>query len=130
MIDWDFVAGRLHYPSEHQMWTNLYVEKKLTITELAQRFAVSHAAVRDALLRGKIPIRPAGGANRTQDPRWPSDEAFLKEVEEFGIVEVAKRLSFSQSAVYKRARRLRQAPAKGDSESSSLNDRHPADFTE
>jgi hypothetical protein len=111
MIDWLSVAKRLGYSSEHEMWFNLYIMKELTFSALAKRFSVSHIAVREAVLRARIPIRPRGGAMRGRDPRWPDDAAFLKEVEQTGYAAVAERLGFSFSAVYKRTRALRKPKA-------------------
>jgi transposase len=108
MIDWSTVAKRLGYESELHMWTDLYLGKHFSINILADRFGSSHSAVRDALRRVKIPLRPRGGANRKRDPRWPPDDDLLALVDEHGAVKVSEQLEFSYSAVYKRARKLRK----------------------
>jgi len=108
MIDWEAVAKKLDYISESEMWVDLYMTQELTLAELASRFGVSHTTVRDAIRRHRLPTRPRGGAMRPPDPRWPEDEAFLAEVEKDGLCNVAERLGFSPSSVYKRARKLKR----------------------
>ena len=108
MIDWETVAKKLEYVSESEMWTDLYLKQELTFSELSARFGVSHTTVRDAIRRHKLPARPRGGAMRPPDPRWPEDEAFFAEVEKDGLCNVAERLGFSPSSVYKRARKLKR----------------------
>jgi len=116
MIDWSTVAKRLGYETERHMWSDLYLTQHLSINVLADRFGSSHSAVRDALHRVKIPMRPRGGANRKRDPRWPPDDDLLALVDEHGAVKVSEQLEFSYSAVYKRTRKLRKEndePANG-----------------
>jgi len=102
VIDWNAVARRVGFQDEKALWTELYLARELSISEIAIRFGVSHAAIRMCLIRCEIPVRKRGGPRRHSDPFWPSDEALRDEVVRTGYEATAKRLGFSRSAIYKR----------------------------
>jgi transposase len=102
MIDWKPVLDRLGYASELAMWQDLYEQKGLSISELADRFNVGRTTIRDALWRRGIAVRSRGGANH-HDKIVPNPE-LLEAVRKEGIRAVAIRMGLSKTAVYKRIR--------------------------
>lgn len=110
-IDWTAVAAKLGHPSEQTMWKELYTKKELSIPALAEKFGVSHTAIRHALVRCGIPRRRPGGPNRKEDPNWPPIEELVQEVQASGVSAVAERLGFSRSSIYKRVRAYQKTPA-------------------
>lgn len=110
-VDWEAVAKRLGYETELAMWTDLYITKRLSISELAARFDVSSGTVRPALHRCKIAVRPRGGANNRQQISYAG---LAEEVKKVGIVVVAARLGLTSRGVYYRIRAQRKREAKGE----------------
>ncbi len=61
-IDWWLTAKQRKYTEgPHEMFMHLYVTNENGMYDLAREFDVSVAAIRRALIRFEIPIRPHGG---------------------------------------------------------------------
>jgi transposase-like protein len=106
MIDWDAVAHRLGHLNEKALWENLYVDRKLSISELAEQFGVGRSTIRSSLIRNEIEIRERGGPNHRTAPAGPAD--LEQQITRDGVAAVAARLGISTAAVYKRMKRLRE----------------------
>jgi len=117
-IDWAAVAKRLAFEGEADMWKRLYTDQRLPITELSERFGVSKAAVRAALLRNKVPLRTRGGWT-TNPGEIPGPPDLEEQVARDGVATVAQRLELTISAVYKRIYRRRAMLAKPLADASS-----------
>lgn len=98
-IDWAAVAKRLKYDSERSMWTTLYMDKGMSLPELASRFGVTMGAVRLALLRNKVPMRSRGG-RRVRTPVLTADQVIAYKRE--GLKTVALRLDITYYEIRKR----------------------------
>jgi len=115
MIDWAPTAARLGYESELAMWTDLYIDRGLSISTLATKLDVSRNTVRTSLERLNIAIRKQGGPN---NQKLNITDELVDEIKREGIAAVAKRLNLSYTTVYKRLYRVRGL---------KVSDLHPKD---
>ncbi len=99
MIKWLDAANKLGYPSEHEMWSDLYLAQGLSVLQLAERLGVSRNTVREALSRHGITPRQRGGANNQKV--FLTDE-IIERVRVYGIAQVARELKVAYATLYKR----------------------------
>lgn len=104
MIDWTNTAQRLGYDSEAAMWTDYYVTKGLSVSQLAKRLDVSRNTIRDSLDRCGITIRGRGGPN---NQKLDITDELVEEIRRDGITKVAKKLGLSYTTLYKRIYRVK-----------------------
>jgi transposase len=100
-ISWELTASQLGYGSELELWTDLYVTRGFSISELATKLDVSRNTIRTALERVKIDVRKQGGPN---NQKFDVTDEIIEEIRLNGIAAVAKRLDLSYTTVYKRVK--------------------------
>jgi len=103
MIEWAVIAEKLRFASSDAMWKALYVEQRLSITKIAERFGVSRNTVRGELLKRGL-LRKQGGPNNVTGVELTSD--LIDEIRREGVLAVAKRLGINYTTLYKRLRKL------------------------
>jgi transposase len=103
-IEWSGVATALEYPSEEEMWRDLYVTRGLSIVQIAKKLDVSRNTVRESLDRTGIVLRQRGGPN---NQKLEITDALVEDIRREGITSVAKKLGLSYTTVYKRLYRVR-----------------------
>jgi transposase len=109
----------LGYASELDFWTDLYVTRKHSIAELAERLDVSRNTIRSTLERLNVPIRKQGGPN---NQKLAANDEIAEEIEKDGVSAVAKRLGLSYAAVYKRRCIVRKEASDADADASTSVD--------
>ena len=102
-LNWTALAASLGYPDSRAMWTDLYVRRKLSIAQIAEKLDIGRNTVRDELTLNCVEKRSRGGRNNV---KFELTDEVLQEVQERGIAVVAKRLGVTHDAVYKRVRHL------------------------
>lgn len=104
MISWETLALTLGYDSPLEMWTDLYVTRKLSIAQLSRKLDVSRNTVRDSIRRAGIKLKGRGGPNNR---RLIVTDELVEEIRRDGISTVAKRLEIDYTTLYKRLRNIR-----------------------
>jgi len=99
MNQWESLARSLHYNTEQEMWTNLYLNKNLSIANLSARFACAPHTIRMRLKKAGVTMRPRGGENNIKYEVTPELEA---EIDRDGVAAVAERLHVTVQALYRR----------------------------
>jgi transposase len=100
VIQWDKIAADLNYPGEREMWRALY--RKLSVTQLSQRFAVSVNTVRKELHKHGIEARKPGGPN---NQKITLDDDMILACRQRGVITVAKERGLDPTTVYKAFKR-------------------------
>lgn len=101
LIDWQSVAKRLGYDSPTRMWEDLYLEKKLSISQIETKLDVSRNVVKEQLTKAGIASRSRGGPNNA---KVVITDELIAEMKRDGIKAVASRLQLSYTTLYKRLR--------------------------
>jgi len=60
---WEEQVARRGYRTEMEMWEDLYIQKKNSISQLAQMFEVSNTSIRFRFAKFGIPSRARGGSH-------------------------------------------------------------------
>src|SRR5262245_19758650 len=96
--NWDGVARELGFKEAKAMWVDFYVNRKLSLEELARRFGVSAGMIRGQLYKAEIEIKPRGGANYRKIVVTP---ALVADCDAKGTKLVAVDLGVSYTALHK-----------------------------
>lgn len=96
MTEWDRIAEELQYTSVTEMWQKLYAQYSLS--QLAARFNVTPATIRNQLQRAGVERRARGGPNNL---KLTDLEVIRRKVEELGVQAVATELQVDKSTLYK-----------------------------
>jgi transcriptional regulator with XRE-family HTH domain len=89
---------------ERDILDKFYLEKRLTITEMANQLKISYPVIRKSLIYHKIPIRSANDYRFTSLTRELLEPLYLEE--NLTAREIAGRLGFSLVAITKRLSKL------------------------
>jgi len=98
MIDWKRISESLGYDTPEEMFRSLYIEKAMSIAQIAQRFAITPSSARRAIMFHGVPVRSRGGPN---NQKVIIDEQLVHEVESHGVIKVARSRGVDPSALYK-----------------------------
>lgn len=96
---WEVLAESLHFPDEKTMWRTLYLDRKMSVSVLAAKFACSQQTVRLRLSKADVQMRSRGGRNRL---KFEVTDELIAAIERDGVIAVAKAMNLTPQALYKR----------------------------
>ncbi len=101
--DWSKEARQLGYKSAKEMFTDLYVTKRMTLSEIGNVLSASPTAINMAITNNGIQLRGRGGPNNTKSVLDAIDDLELFTEKPLAL---AARLNVNKSLIYKeRAKR-------------------------
>jgi hypothetical protein len=99
MVNWDEVATKFGYKDSAEMWTDLYINKQLSVSQLERKFGVSRNPIRAALAASGIQKRGRGGPNRKF---VVITDELIENCRRDGIAKTAKAMGLDYTTLYKR----------------------------
>lgn len=99
MTQWEMLARNLGHADETAMWKTLYVDRRISLQQLANQFASTPHSIRIRLQACQIPLRSRGGKNNLKVELTKELEA---EIKEKGVLQTAKRLGVAPQTLYKK----------------------------
>lgn len=98
-VNWAEISQQLGFSGPKEMWEAFYLQRKMSIGQLAKRFAISPNVVRDALIVHGVAVRKRGGPNNI---KMVDVDALQKAVDERGVSSVAREQGVDPTTIYKR----------------------------
>lgn len=66
MIDWSKILENAGYTNPFLLLVDRYVEKRMSLSEVAKEFGTTHMTIKNYLTRFGIPLRGRGGDNSSR----------------------------------------------------------------
>jgi hypothetical protein len=112
MIDWDGLARQKGYADRVAMFTKLYKQDKMSLSNLSEYFQVGRNSIRAALTAAGVPMRERGGRNFQ---KTIINDELLQEIEVKGVPTVAQERGIDYSGLYKALQAYRRSRGLGPS---------------
>lgn len=113
MIEWVDILRKAQIKDPRALLIDRYVDRALSLSEIALEFKVTLPTIRNYLIKLGIPLRGRGGDNSTK-----SVDISLRDYKKMTYVELAKKYKVSPWTVWNRTRGF--PPKKAGHSSSSV----------